>query len=199
MVLVNFLASKLARLKFNLLSLILIRRGRNISIGSGLALSGVPILILTKNSQLTIGSNCTLLSSLTSNGLGIQHPIIFYTLRGGSKIVIGNSVGISGGSFCAATSIRIGDNSILGANVTIADSDFHPVNPEMRRSGSKAVASAAVTIGSNVFIGTGCTVLKGVTIGNDSVIGAGSVVTRDIPVGVVAAGNPCVVIRNVHG
>lgn len=45
------------------------------------------------------------------------------------------------------------------------------------------------------MIGGNVCVLPGVTIGDNSVIGAGSVVTRDIPSGVVAAGNPCRVIR----
>lgn len=54
-----------------------------------------------------------------------------------------------------------------------------------------------ITIGDNVWIGAGVTVLPGVTIGNNAVIGAGSVVNRDIPDGVVAAGNPCRVIRRI--
>jgi acetyltransferase-like isoleucine patch superfamily enzyme len=199
MALLNFLSSLLAHSKLYFVLRLLKIRGRNIKIGTGLVLSGAPILILKKSSQLMIGSNCTLLSRLRSNGLGIQHPVIFYTLRESSEIVIGNNVGISGGAFCATTSIRIGNNSLLGANVTIADSDFHPINPDKRRSGSNDVATAAITIGDNVFIGTGCIILKGVTIGDDSVIGAGSVVTRDIPAGVIAAGNPCIVIRNARG
>ena len=48
-----------------------------------------------------------------------------------------------------------------------------------------------------MWIGGGSTILSGVTIGDDSVIGAGSVVTKDIHSGVVAAGNPCRVIRKI--
>ena len=48
-----------------------------------------------------------------------------------------------------------------------------------------------------MWIGGGSTILSGVIIGDDSVIGAGSVVTKDIPSGVVAAGNPCRVIRKI--
>ncbi|WP_354298600.1 DapH/DapD/GlmU-related protein [Pseudarthrobacter sp. PvP022] len=50
-------------------------------------------------------------------------------------------------------------------------------------------------IGDDVFIGARSIILKGVEIGNGSVIGAGSVVSASIPAGVVAAGNPCTVLR----
>lgn len=55
----------------------------------------------------------------------------------------------------------------------------------------------AITVGSNVWIGGNVAVLPGVTIGDDTVIGSGSVVTKDIPSGVIAAGNPCRVIREI--
>lgn len=57
--------------------------------------------------------------------------------------------------------------------------------------------SAPITLEDNVWIGANATVCGGVTIGEGSVIGAGSVVIRDIPAGVVAAGNPCKVIRKI--
>lgn len=48
-----------------------------------------------------------------------------------------------------------------------------------------------------ILDGANVSVLPGVTIGDDTVIGAGSVVNKDIPDGVVAAGNPCRVIRKI--
>ena len=56
---------------------------------------------------------------------------------------------------------------------------------------------AAITVGSNVFIGVNSIILPGVTIGDNVVIGAGSVVTRDIPSGVVAAGCPARPLRSI--
>ncbi len=50
-------------------------------------------------------------------------------------------------------------------------------------------------MGNNVWIGGGAIILPGVTIGDNVVIGAGSIVTKDIPDNVIAAGNPCRVIR----
>jgi galactoside O-acetyltransferase len=54
-----------------------------------------------------------------------------------------------------------------------------------------------ITVGNNVWIGAQVVVLPGVTIGDEVVIGAGSVVNKDIPSGVIAAGNPCKVIRKI--
>lgn len=91
--------------------------------------------------------------------------------------------------------IRIGRDCLIGAHVEIFDSDFHDLHPDRRKTGPPATAE--VEIGDNVFIGMGVRVLKGVSIGSDSVIGAGSVVTRSIPAGVIAAGNPARVIREL--
>jgi maltose O-acetyltransferase len=91
--------------------------------------------------------------------------------------------------------IKIGRDGLFGANVEIFDSNFHDLDPRRRKAGSQAMAP--VEIGDNVFIGMGVKILKGVTIGSDSVIGAGSVVSASIPAGVVAAGSPARVIRDL--
>ena len=57
------------------------------------------------------------------------------------------------------------------------------------------LVTAKITIGADAFVGARAFVLPGVTIGARSVIGAGSVVTRDVPENVMAAGNPCKVLR----
>ena len=71
----------------------------------------------------------------------------------------------------------------------------HPVHPDSRNSGYEY--GIAVTIGDNVWLGGNAVILPGVTIGDNVVIGAGSVVTKDIPANVIAAGNPCRVIREI--
>jgi acetyltransferase-like isoleucine patch superfamily enzyme len=91
--------------------------------------------------------------------------------------------------------ITIGRDGLFGANIEIFDSNFHDLHPERRKAGTPSLAP--VTIGDNVFVGMSVKILKGVTIGSDSVIGAGSVVTSSIPAGVVAAGNPARVIRDL--
>ena len=104
---------------------------------------------------------------------------------------------ISAATISAFRRIVIGDHTLIGGNVLITDSDWHPLDPAMRRIPFAEGRCADVVIGSNVFIGTRSIILKGVTIGDNSVIGAGSVVTRDIPANVIAAGNPCVVVKHL--
>lgn len=91
--------------------------------------------------------------------------------------------------------VTIGRDCLFGANIEIFDSDFHELDPARRVGGQPK--TAPVEIGDNVFAGMGVKILKGVTIGNDSVIGAGAVVTGPIPAGVIAAGNPARVIREL--
>lgn len=91
--------------------------------------------------------------------------------------------------------IRIGARALLGSEVTIYDSDFHDLRPERRRDGQPRLG--AVELEEDVFIGDRVLILKGVRIGAHSVIGAGSVVTSSIPAGVIAAGNPARVIREL--
>ena len=74
--------------------------------------------------------------------------------------------------------IEIGDNFFANVNLVILD-------------------GAKVRIGNNVWIGAQASILPGVTIGDNTVIAGGSVVTKDIPANVIAAGNPCRVIRKI--
>ena len=90
--------------------------------------------------------------------------------------------------------VIIGDYCQMAPNVAIYTAG-HPVYPDTRNSGYEY--GKEVRIGNNVWIGGNTVICPGVTIGNNSVIGAGSVVTRDIPDWVVAAGNPCRVIRSI--
>lgn len=89
--------------------------------------------------------------------------------------------------------IHIGDRVMFGPAVTVATVG-HPINPEMR----EYMYCDPVTIGDNCWIGANSVICPGVTIGENTVIGAGSVVTKDIPANVVAAGNPCKVIRQIN-
>ena len=89
--------------------------------------------------------------------------------------------------------VHIGDYTQIGSGVQIL-TPLHPLDAELRR---KQEYGAAISIGSDVWIGSGALILPGVTIGNRTVIGAGSVVTRDIPDDVLAVGNPCRVLRSI--
>lgn len=88
--------------------------------------------------------------------------------------------------------IRIGDDVMLGPRVSLL-SAAHPLDAAVRAQ--LLEYGRPITIGSHVWVGGDVTILGGVTIGDNTVIGAGSVVTRDLPANVVAAGNPCRVLR----
>lgn len=90
--------------------------------------------------------------------------------------------------------VKIGDNCMFAPNVSIFTAG-HPVHPVSRNTMYEY--GIEITIGDNVWIGGNTVVLPGVNIGSNTVIGAGSVVTKDIPDWVIAAGNPCKVIRKI--
>lgn len=90
--------------------------------------------------------------------------------------------------------VTIGDNCQMAPNVAIYTAG-HPIHPVSRNSAYEY--GIEVTIGDNVWIGGSTVIVPGVHIGSNTVIGAGSVVTKDIPDWVVAAGNPCRVIREI--
>ena len=90
--------------------------------------------------------------------------------------------------------VKIGDDCFIGPNVSIYTA-CHNTNPVERNS--RKEWAEPVTIGNNVWIGGDVTILPGVTIGDNVTIGAGSVVSRDIPSNVVAAGNPCRVLKEI--
>ena len=108
-----------------------------------------------------------------------------FTCEFGKNITIGSDVYINFGcTLLDCGQITIGNNTLLGPNVSMY-------------SANHSLDSSERIAGDRVWIGGGSTVLSGVTIGDDTVIGAGSVVTHGIPSGVLAAGNPCRVIRKI--
>lgn len=90
--------------------------------------------------------------------------------------------------------ITIGDNVMLGPKVALY-AVSHPIDPQVRILNYDY--PVPITVGNNVWIGGSVVVCPGVTIGDNTIIGAGSVVTKDIPANVIAAGNPCRVIRPI--
>jgi len=115
---------------------------------------------------------------------------------------IGDDSVLVGSVFMCARHIRIGRRVVVSYNVTIADSDFHPLDPQERRQDAIAnapfgdrstrpkILSSPVTLGDDVWVGIGAIILKGVSIGPGARIGAGAVVSRDVPAGAHVEGNP---------
>lgn len=90
--------------------------------------------------------------------------------------------------------VVIGKNVQIAPNVSIYTAG-HPIHPDSRNSGYEY--GIGVTIGDNVWIGGNTVINPGIHIGDNVVIGSGSVVTKDLPDNVIAAGNPCKVLRKI--
>lgn len=115
---------------------------------------------------------------------------------------VGDDSTLVGAVFMCAHHIVIGRRVVVSYNVTIADSDYHPLDPVLRkldaianRPGADKAArprtqSRPVRIGDDAWIGIGAIVLKGVTIGAGARVAAGAVVTHDVAAGGCVAGNP---------
>jgi NDP-sugar pyrophosphorylase family protein len=159
-----------------------------IKVGENCKFYGIAIFRLFPDSKIVIGNNCIINSLSTYNLIGVNRKCIIATHKAGAEIIIGNNCGFSGTVIGAFKSIKIGNHVRCGANTLITDSDWHLDDP---RSGEPK----EIIIEDNVWLGEGAKILKGVIIGKNSVIGAGSIVTKNIPPNVIAAGNPCRVIK----
>lgn len=157
--------------------------------GKNLKFFGLIYVRCSKQSTVTIGSGNTFRSKSTSNLIGIDRPCIISSHQNGT-LKIGNNCGFSGTVIGCFKEVIIEDNVRCGANTLITDSDWHLDDP---RSG----APRPIHIETNVWLGVNVSVLKGVHIGANSVIGAGSTVTQNIPANVIAAGNPCRIIKSI--
>lgn len=155
----------------------------------------VRLLLHQKNGELVIGSHFKCNNKVKSNSIGLIQPCVFNISTSGSRIVIGDNVGISGSTICATTSVTIGNNVLIGSGCLITDSDAHPLDwQDRRKDRNENTKKAPVVIGNDVFIGARSIILKGVTIGDRAIIGAGSVVSKDVPADSVVAGNPARII-----
>jgi len=175
-------------------------RKQGVVLGEKIVWLGKPILVLVPGSTISIGDRCLICSRSEQTVLGVNHPVILRTLCAGADLRIGAGVRMSGTTICAAERVVIGDRCVIGANVTIVDTDFHALDPIARSSQEDAQRAAhkPVVVGDDVFICAGSIVLKGVRIGKGAVIGTGSVVTKSIPDMTVAAGNPARVVRSIE-
>jgi carbonic anhydrase/acetyltransferase-like protein (isoleucine patch superfamily) len=154
-----------------------------------------------------------------SYGKNLHTGVFVHRVYGNGDLVLGDNVLMDGkchfffaARFAERPLLQIGDNSGIGhnctlsigkrisigkncrvaINVTMLDSPGHPLDPERRRAGEAPDSENVrpITVGDNVWIGSGAMILPGVTIGDNSVISVGAVVMGDVPPNVVAAGNP---------
>ena len=128
-----------------------------------------------------VGNECCILSPfLCDYGVNIRVGNHFF-MNKGCQILDGGRV-------------TFGDHVFVGPMCGFHTA-IHPFDIEQRNRGVER--AEPISVGNNVWMGAQVCVLPGITIGNNAVIGAGSVVTHDIPSDVVAAGNPCRVLRKL--
>src|SRR5207249_7993585 len=107
----------------------------------------------------------------------------------GNKTVLGEDCTIS-----AYQHVSIGEQCIVADRVMLIDFD-HNVSEVERPIRVQGIYKRDVRVGSNVWIGYGAQILRGVTVGDNAIVAAGAVVTKDVPGSAVVAGVPARVIR----
>jgi acetyltransferase-like isoleucine patch superfamily enzyme len=195
-----YFLSSLRTLKFNIFHIYnLIRlKMSDVRIGKNFSTSGCMTLDIYPESSVIIGDNVVIVSdSRYASPSSLAFPAKLKTFSPTSKIIIGNMVGLNGTSITSRSKkIEIGNGTMIGPNVIIVDSDFHPPwPPENRRDYPGNEYDKEIKIGENCWIGMNTIILKGVTIGENSIIGAGSVVVKDIPPKSLATGVPAKVVK----
>jgi acetyltransferase-like isoleucine patch superfamily enzyme len=129
---------------------------------------------------------------MTLDSFAADCAVEFGTWVAHRQVTIGRNVYIGGR--CTLAACQIGEHTMLGSNVDlIAGRHTHGFDDLSRPIAQQEERIEPISIGRNCWIGNSAVVMA--DVGDDTIIGAGSVVVKPIPAGVVAAGNPCVVIR----
>lgn len=152
--------------------------------------NGWPRLRIDKGARVVFRDNVSMQNYLNTG----WHSRLFIRVLKNGSLSIGSNTGLNSCMIYCSTSISIGSYVNIGGGTRIYDTNFHDIDWQDRRNGGVG-KTAPVSIGNDVFIGTGCIIGKGVSIGDRSVIAAGSVVVKDIPADCIAGGNPCKVIK----
>jgi acetyltransferase-like isoleucine patch superfamily enzyme len=126
-------------------------------------------------------------------------PGCWLTLGPEARIRIGAGCFLNQGVMLAAMElIEIGDHVMFANNCFVGDADHAYDDPTKPITWQGFVPRGPVRIGANCWFGVNCVITGGVAIGDRCVIGANSVVTSDIPRGVIAAGAPARVVREIE-
>ena len=148
------------------------------------------IIKVTNKHIIKIGKNFVANSGKNANPIGGDTILRLITGKKGT-LRIKDNVGISNSTIICWDKIEIGNYVSIGGGCKIWDTDFHSINPVLRRhTGGNHIKTAPIIIGDYAFIGGDVLILKGVNIGKNSVVAAGSVVTKSIPSNEVWGGNP---------
>jgi len=149
---------------------------------------------ITGNGKVEIGDKCSFGYNL--GGFHRGGSIEFQSRYSNSFIKIGDNVATNNNIFiCAANRVEIGDDTLIGQNVTFIDSEAHGIHPSKRRELGEI---GEIIIGKNVWIGNNVTILKNTYIGNNSIIAAGAVVKGSFGENVIIGGIPARIIKTIE-
>lgn len=141
-----------------------------------------------KNGNLYLAENSSLI--LSGTGRVVFYPGCKIDIFQNAQLLLGGDIYINDSTRIGVKSrVEIGENTVIGDEVSIHDFDGHKIN------GTEGIEP--IKIGRHVWVGEKVTILKGVHIGDNSIIGAGSIVTKNIPSNVIAVGNPARVIKEI--
>ena len=125
-------------------------------------------------------------------------PGCWITMASEARIRIGAGCFLNRNVMLAAHElIEIGDHCMFANGCFVGDASHRFDDPDVPITWQGFTSKGPVKIGSNCWFGVNCVVTSGVTIGDRCVIGSNSVVTKDLPDGVIAAGSPAEVIREI--
>jgi acetyltransferase-like isoleucine patch superfamily enzyme len=170
----------------------------HVQVGKNVRFYGPIDLNIHQTATVRIGDNCTFRSATRYNFVGINRPVSIYA-GAGATLAIGDDCGFSGTAIVAVDKIVIESFVLLGGNSSVWDTDFHPLDYQLRRIQIAGTRTAPILIKSDAFIGANAHILKGSTIGERTVVGAGSVVSGSLPADEIWAGNPARFIRSATG
>lgn len=161
----------------------------------------MPYFKVRHNSKCIIGNNVTFNSDERRLDTALTN-ICNLSIGFNAILTIGDNTVLNGVSITAFQRVEIGKMCQIASNTFIADTDFHPIDPEERKKQTcrleydkNKVNKKEIIICDNVWIGWGAIILKGAKIGNNSIVAAGSIVTGEFPDNVIIAGNPAKIVK----
>jgi hypothetical protein len=162
-----------------------LRRGKRVRFGKGVVVNRLRI---RGPGRVEIGDGANLFA--------FSGRTVFDTRTPEAVISVGERSRVNETLIQAVTRVEVGPDCILG-RAHILDTDMHSLSLDRRSNPEAWVRSEPVIIEANVWVGRGAAILPGVRIGTGSVVGYGAVVASDVPPGVLVAGNPARVIREL--